>query len=381
MNLFTIVYWIEGNYLRTYLGTESISICWPLLTFCRSWHGISKDLLVAIVATLIIPALIVILTFSQNKNIRVGYWAIWLILVCECLLVLSDFRFRKNQHYMIFWVTFIFLAWPCKRQTLPLLIGMFYFWAGVIKLNYGWLSGNNIYRSFYLLPPEYVPLACKYVVFLELVAVWGLFSKNNFLFWFCFLQFVLFHILSWPIVGFFYPTVMLTLILAIPIFRTIRLDSNQTSSAQDSTTLKHSTVAIIGVFCCLQMIPKIIPGDSAITGEGRMWALHMFDGITVCEGSAINRYPDGHSETESIVAGWDIRIACDPIQFWNLGQNLCHKKLIGKDNFVDFDLKVRIRFKSESDEQYRNVIDISGFCEKKIKYNPFFHNDWISTAP
>jgi hypothetical protein len=51
--------------------------------------------------------------------------------------------------------------------------------------------------------------------------------------------------------------------------------------------------ATLALFSILQVIPYAFPGDTAITGEGRIFALHIFDAQVVCNSNIVVRRKDG----------------------------------------------------------------------------------------
>ena len=66
-----------------------------------------------------------------------------------------------------------------------------------------------------------VVAACAYVIVLELVVSWGLLARRAWIFWAAFAQFLLFHALSWQVVGFFYPLLMFAILTIFPVSRLV----------------------------------------------------------------------------------------------------------------------------------------------------------------
>ena len=64
-----------------------------------------------------------------------------------------------------------------------------------------------------------MPASCVYVVVLETTLIFGLYARRNWIFYATLAQLVAFHIFSWPIVGFWYPTLMFCLLSILPLMR------------------------------------------------------------------------------------------------------------------------------------------------------------------
>ena len=157
-----------------------------------------------------------------------------------------DYRFMGNYHYMPFLVSFMFLFIPQKLFFIPLLLVCFYFFAGLLKVsNLDWLTGLAFPENldFPLFFNENIKLIlCFYVVCLEIIGVWCLVfiqtnckgkellntfaffrrktatkkirSRNIKTIWkiMIYFQLILFHALSYFIVGYFYPLIMFCLL-------------------------------------------------------------------------------------------------------------------------------------------------------------------------
>jgi hypothetical protein len=134
-------------------------------------------------------------------------------------------------------------------------------------------------------------------------------------------------------------------------------------------------VALAAVFSALQLTPHLFPGDRTLTGEGRLFALHMFDARVTCEAWADVRLADGGVRRESLRQHGEARTGCDPIVIHGFARNLCRARDAGRVEFVDLDVHLRSRRASEA--ELRPVIALADFCAKRPRYRPFGHNDWI----
>ena len=243
-------------------------------------------------------------------------------------------------------------------------------------MDWEWLSGIALYNQDRLwLPAPLVPAACVYVVVLETMLVFGLYSRRNSVFLATLGQLVLFHIFSWPIVGFWYPMLMFCLLSILPLTRVLHPPAEWVAFAsvrQLGRRRAHAT--FVAAFGALQLVPHAFPGDSALTGEGRAFALHMFDALVVCEGKVTYHFADGSTREDLLPEARRLphRSRCDPVIFFNLAKNRCRGR--GSD-IVDLDLSLRSRHSSEP--QFRETIDVKQFCAADPTYDMWRHNEWI----
>ena len=167
-----------------------------------------------------------------------------------------------NQHYMAFFVALVFLAFPAKRRLLQYLIVLFYFWAGTLKLNRDWLSGEvSSTGEVRGCPTGWCRSACAYVVVLEMVLVFGLLSRRRWLFWATLGQLLLFHVMSYPVVGFYYPSLMCALLVDLPAVAA-RGAGSRPREPRDARTGREpvSTYVLLAGFSLLQLVPHAVPG-------------------------------------------------------------------------------------------------------------------------
>ena len=133
-------------------------------------------------------------------------------------------------------------------------------------------------------------------------------------------------------------------------------------------------VAVVAVFCLLQLVPRLLSSDPALTGEGRLFALHMFDGRIECQPSLTLEHSDGRREPWPMMRMLDVRAACDPIVFWNHARNSCRARTDAGD---DFELTVLARHASAPAGSERPLIAVDHFCRVDPAYHVLRHNDWI----
>ncbi|MBC8133750.1 MAG: hypothetical protein H7X95_12270, partial [Deltaproteobacteria bacterium] len=311
-------YWFLSGDLAPTMAVGADAICWPLLPVCDTWRVLDVAGLNLVFRLYGVASVAVAVLFGFRRRVVVAYAGLFALTLLKVGLLALDFRLRRNQHYMALAATSTFLLVPNKRQALRLLIVLFYFWAGTLKLNREWLSGAGLYRPLWFFSGRGVELACAYVVLLELAMVWALLARRQWLFWGALGQVLLFHLFSWPVVGYFYPLVMFGLLSLFPLCRLLRPEGHGQGDGPGmlGSLLRGgaapATYLVAGIFSALQLVPHLYPGDSALTGEGRLFALHMFDARVLCNARGILTLTDGQTQVVDL-HGRGGRTACDPV--------------------------------------------------------------------
>jgi hypothetical protein len=373
-------FWLLHGRIASTVAAGQPAICWPLVPECESLHQLSEGQLEIAFAVYLGAAFLFALGFARKGSTAFGYAGLLLLTVFKVAVIALDFRLRRNQHYMQFAATAAFLLVPNKRETLQLLLVLFYFWAGTLKLNWEWLSGAALYRPLWLFTGRGIIVACAYVIVMELVVVWGLLARDRRIFWLCFAQVLVFHVFSWAVVGFFYPLLMFGLLAIFPLCRLIPAPRPGASLGEAILRgrLSRSAALVALVFSAMQLSTHLYPGDTAITGEGRLFALHMFDARVVCDARIVLKLKDGR-RVDHELADQGIRTRCDPILIHGRARNLCRQ--LATDMPMVADLDVHLLARRATDSELRRVIDISDFCATQPRYAPFLHNDWIIAEP
>jgi len=378
VHVVTYLYWVDHR-IAAFVHAEAEPICWPLVPECGALRVLSPTGVTLLLRAYFAAAVGTGLLFASRRLVAGAYASLVLVNALKLAIMLLDYRLRMNQHYMGFFATFAYLCVPGKRNALRVLIALFYFWAGTLKLNWEWVSGAGLYRPMWPFSGAGVTAACVYVIVLELVVTWGLLARRAWIFWAAFAQFLLFHALSWQVVGFFYPLLMFAILAIFPLSRLVESRAPPTGLLV-SLWRGHeprAVYAIAALFSLLQLVPYAFPGDRTLTGEGRLYALHMFDARPTCAGWAELRHADGSSTRRDLKLPLDTRIACDPIVFYNRARTLCRQRDAGRVAFQDLDLFLTAR--RTSDGAMRRVIATTGFCARAERYDPFRHNAWILT--
>jgi hypothetical protein len=378
LHVVTYLYWVDQRVVA-FVHAQAEPICWPLVPECEKLRVLSASGAALLLRAYFAAAVGAGLLFASRRLVPWAYAGLVLVNLLKLGVMLLDYRLRMNQHYMGFFATFAYLLVPGKRDALRVLVTLFYFWAGTLKLNWEWISGAGLYRSMWPLSGVGVVVACVYVIVLELGVAWGLLARRAWLFWAAFAQFLVFHALSWQVVGFFYPLLMLAILTIFPLSRRLepRNPPEDLLAALWSGRARGSAYALAALFSLLQLVPYAFPGDRTLTGEGRLYALHMFDARSTCVGWADLRNADGTTTRRDLKLPLDTRIACDPIVYFNRARNLCRQRDAGRVAFEDLDLFLTAR--RASDGEMKRVIATRGFCAKGERYDPFRHNAWILT--
>ena len=364
--------WLTTERLDDIVANTSAAICWPFFEQCRSLRVLSSEGVVVATLMLVLASCVNVWLFIERQTAAAGYVVFGILTACRIVVIAMDYRLALNQHYMMLVVAAIFLFDPKRKRTIPVVIVLFYFWAGTLKLNSEWLSGASLYgRRPMHLPVSLISLSCYYVVVLELVIAWGLLARGAVWFWLTFVQLVVFHISSFWVVGYFYPIVMFGLLAIIPVLRHERLSSEPDGYSR-LIALRGAFPAAIA-FSSLQLFARTFPGDRAVTGEGRMWALNMFDAPVHC--TAVITVHMGSEIAKHVVAVPFLqpRLSCDPVVYREAAINECREyQRLGEN--VDVDLQVDSGRTAAA--PYR-LIDAHAVCSHPLVYSLITHNKWI----
>jgi hypothetical protein len=377
LNVLTVQYWrVSGE--QTVMSRATEPICWPLVPNCAALRVLSDGEVHRLLQLFTLGAVVVAALFLRRRLVPAAWTGLLALNLVKLGLLALDYRLRHNQHYMALWVAAVFLFVPGKRDALRVLIVLFYVWAGTLKLNWEWISGADLYRPLWFFTGAGVVAACAYVVVMELGISWGLLASRAWIFWAALAQIALFHVMSWAIVDFFYPLLMFLLLSIYPLVR-LWPPGDRRGLLQPlwRGRLRPAVYAPAVAFSLLQLTPYAFPGDRAITGEGRLYALHMFDARVYCDAYAAVRGHDGSVRRVDLQLTSMPRIDCDPIVIFNRARNLC----IGKSRLATdvAELDLRLAARRTTDPELHEVINVPAFCRSGLRYTPFRHNEWIKS--
>lgn len=369
-----LLYFLDTRLLNVTLDTVE-PICWPYFESCWQYRLHSTDQIAGVL--LVDLLLIVLAAVALVQNARRTFTSLLVLLNVFLFAVMTlDYRLRGNEFYMLFWLNFVYLCWPAKRWSLPLVIVSFYFWAGVLKLNYEWLSGAVLYHPLWGIPSSLAWLACTYVVVMEMIVTWALLAKRTALFVAALAQLALFHLESLSQIHWFYPLLMAAILSWFVIDRVVGSSEGRASLAT-LVRLKAPRAAygIVGLFAAFQLAPYLYRGDKVLTGQGRIFALHMFEARQACDVTAVLYRTDSPARTIDLkLAGLNPREICDPVVYFSRVQTLCRSR--GTDpSLIDVDWTMRV--KRTTDPAMTTVVEETGFCGKGYGYALFSNNAWL----
>ena len=359
------------------MASPSDGYCWPFFENCFAYRPFTAEQVHLIIIIYGLIALIGVPLFFSRKHCALAYWWLIFVTVLKTLIYVQDYSLRMNQHYMLYFITLVYLFLPYKRQLLRITLVMFYVWASTLKFNTEWLSGQAMTARPLGVPWRLLPASCVYTVILESVIVWGVLSANRRIFWAALSQLFLFHIASWTVVGYFYPTLMFALLSIFPLTALISSSAEPASLLKSLFTGREPAVIYLYIFFFsgLQLIPVIIPGDEKITGEGRLFALHMIDAKVKCQGATTLKFKDKTSQKIFIPLEKSIkRTQCEPAMNFSIAKRSCY--LYRDDpNFEGLDITYEARRSTE--KTMRPLVDIKDFCRQDLSYHMLQPNDWI----
>jgi hypothetical protein len=137
----------------------------------------------------------------------------------------------------------------------------------------------------------------------------------------------------------------------------------------------RAALAVMVVFSLLQVLPYLYPGDSALTGQGRHFALNMFDARVECRMEARALLPDGGSRSWDLRVPAPVRTRCDPVIVWNRVRRLC-RSLEG--DAAHARLSLRFEARRSSDADFTLLTDREDVCGTPLEYSIWKPLDWVA---
>lgn len=281
------------------------------------------------------------------------------------VLFSSDNRSANYEYYLIaFGIVLLFL--PRKEFFLKFIIVFFYVLSTISKIHPSWIEGSYftaLRTGLPLFPDAYIPLFTNIVLLMEMVGAWFLLSRNVVLQRCAFVFFVTFHLYSGILVMYRYPSTVLPFVLILfgPWYRYTPVPLDKKSIAGWS---------FITLFLCLQLSPKLIPGDEKFTLEGNKYGLYMFEANHQCFSEGTVHLNNGEQETFSS-SNPIARSRCQPYEYW-----FGLKKLCEKNSNIE---RIEWQFiHSINGGPFYKMVDVKNACE--LSYSPIRHNEWIKTT-
>lgn len=334
------------------------------------------------------------------------------VLAFNCLaktfFYLHDLGEVANFHHVHLYLCVFFLF---ARHKLPWFrwgLAMVYWMAALVKLTPSWLQGeyfSSVPAHFPLLAasPAGVTFWSQVLIFQELVGPMLWFSRSWWLRRVSVVTFLLFHLYSGVIVGFWYTALMLPLVAgAVWNFdEPVRLP-------WDPPMVVFSILLALGA-----ALPFWIPGDVRLTAEGRYTGLFMFDAnrrvtarLEVVKGSRDFVFELEYGWPQRAVLDWTTRLRLrtadggsapitEPVV--DEGVILFNPRLFRRGSSRMFGdpylyyvwakgveeryhpdrISLRLTQQLDGAEKEYVVLDIADFAAQAPTYRAFSHNEWI----
>lgn len=370
-HLLTAWFWRGGRGLPETLASMP-PICWPFFPDCDLSRGALLPLIDAAFTVYPFIALGAVLLWPFFRTWKWGWGLLLLATLVKFFLFAQDYRTMGNYHYMPFIVTALFLFVPGRIQVIPLSLVSFYVGAGVLKFDAEWLTGAALFRETWL-QGAWLEFALAFVVLLEMVGAWFLLATRRVVGAIALGAFAVFHLYSWHLVGFFYPTVMFSLLSYFPL---VWLFNRPTLQLRDILSLRlHPTAwAFVVLFTAAQALPHLRSGDSAVTGDGRFFSLNMFDAYVQCQ-MDLSVVSDRHRVFLSgIRRDVGVRIACDPLTYLTEVRKACRWDEVQEGSSrVEWHMVGRRR----SGPEDHLIVSEKNACETTKHYRMFGGNPWL----
>jgi hypothetical protein len=370
-HLLTVAYFLHRDLLAR-IVTSNDAICWPFLPGCEEVRTHSHAWVHLGMVAYGALAVATIAAFSRARWTRYALSGLVLLNLWKAFWFFQDYRLMGNYHYMPFLMSGAYLLFPRAKDVCRYLLVAFYVSAGALKLNREWLSGSALIAPTWL-KGHWLEAGCAYVVGMELLFVFGLLAKNKIVRLLTLAQLIVFHAYSWHVVGFFYPTIMFTLLTVFPLSWFLEPENAEAGGADLDRFLVGRAgmpvYAALGVYALMQIAPALFPGDSAITGEGRMFAINMMDARVDCDPFAVVRREGTIREVSDLHPTVGLRIRCDPIRYIATAQNLCKAQRSEVDTYLSA--------RRTTSETYTPVFAVTDACASKPRFQVLSHNEWM----
>lgn len=330
-------------------------ICFPFFKNCAD-YSLYKFLPFNIIFLIcILISIFCIFCFYLRKT-KIAYILMLLLVIFKTFIWLSRYNFMGNYHTMHTILCLCFLFLGNTKTVYILFLCSMYFCAGLLKLNYEWLSGAALTGKPFLNGTP-LSLALAYVIVLEIFLVWGLLSKKFILRTITLLQLIIFHIYSYDIVGSFYPLIMLGILF--PLIMNLREELIDSTSIE-SFAITKTQLSFFSIWLAFNIWPHFSKQDSALDGHNRFLRMNMLDARSQCKVFFIK---NNKRKTEFLFIPDDIkslRVHCDPVIYESYLKKYCSYKENNKKLNIDY---LHYAKRTVSD-RYEKIRFIKDYCEK-----------------
>lgn len=325
--------------------------CWSYLPGCEALHVPSKMFWVFYFAFYLALTIYSLVAFYRSHSLK-AYFTLLTLTVMKTVFLVIDRSFMGNYHFMHLLYSGVLLFFPQKQMSLKILVAWFYLSAGSLKLNIEWLSGAAVGGGPAFLPSLLQQWAYAYVVILELFVVWGLFARGARLRWFTFLQFFMFHAVSFYWVGYFYPSIALSMLMVFPF---------SWLSSSSTAAVPRPAAVLVGLLSFFQVAAFLSEKDPAIFTHRRLISMNMYDARSVCATNFQLHQKHGIVVYNPDLKAFGVRVRCDASLVLNQAKNLC-KDNFQNENFISLDISMVS--KRLTDLEYSEVFSLTDVCAK-----------------
>jgi hypothetical protein len=285
---------------------------------------------------------------------------LWHAFVCFVLTA----SISGNYDYYIFFLTLILLFFPHKEFFLKCGLVFFYVLSTVAKIHETWILGtyfSALKTGLPLFPRWSIPIWTNFVIFMEMVGSWFLMSRRVLLQRTVLAFFIIFHLYSGLLVGYRYPATVLPMLIILfgPLYA---------YTLAPFTRRAIFGWVLIALMCCMQFIPRLIPGDEKLTMEGNRFGLYMFEANHQCVSIVHVNKNDGSTEYRK--ESYSARQRCDPYEYWFRIHTICVRDPDIMSVAWTFDHSI-------DGGPFLRIVDVPDACT--LSYQPFARNTWIKT--
>jgi hypothetical protein len=346
-------------------------ICWPFFQSCGDWlwlrtlpYGYSQTTLyMALFGVMLLAAYGLMV-----RRVVLAHACMLALFVCRMYLMLLTLDHNANFDYYHTLFNIVFLFLPQKRFFGSLVLVWCYFLSTAAKIHPSWVWGgyfSSLQQGLPLTPRGMEPFFTNFIIGMEMVASWFLFSRHKGLQRSVFAFFVFFHLYSGILVGYHYPTIVLPPLL---IF------FGQLYRPFPGVPLSRKAIPgwiLIASLLVIQLSGHAYSGDTKLTLQGDYYGLYMFEANHECRETLADERGNPIAINDHVNA----RFRCDP---WT-GMTVAQQRYCASDP------KPKIRFTmihSINGGPFYKIVDEADLCS--LRYKPFAANAWIkdeTTAP
>ena len=369
----TFFFWQNQAFIQ-YLTKNADKICWPQLPFCESLRFLSPLGVQVLLYIYLVISVLAVCLFFNKKTLAKAYWLFLTVSALKLYMFLMDYRLIDGFHYILFFVSFVYLFIRQKLFFIPLLISGFYFLTALFKLNDpAWLMGLGFDLNIWM-PPffnEDIKLIFYfYIVCLEVIGSLFLVLKTH---WkaLIYMQWIAFYIFSLFTTHYFSPLVMLCLLSLFCLMFIFNENYNISSFKKMLAGAVFTAFATFGSF-----LSFIIPGDAQLTGEGRLYSLNVPAVYTHCNSQIMLKFKNKilQESFPKYNSGNPLSLRCDPYIDFNTIKQICSYY---KEDPEFIDLNWSFYSKRAYELQYKQIVSEENACGKNLKYFSWKKNHWI----